>query len=317
MMNTYNTQLEQIQCGNLAVITDIQRFTVHDGPGIRTMVFFKGCPLRCRWCQNPETWHRSPELMYFKDNCIGCGRCVQTCKNGALSIQETGLSIDISKCKKCGQCAEACYPGALKVSGKLMSVNDVFDVVIRDRVFYEKSGGGVTLSGGECTTYASFASKLLQRLQQAGIRTAIETCGFCDPARFSEVTDFVDLVLFDMKIPNDRASIPQTGQEFTPILHNLEALRRKGKRVILRYPMIPGVNTGEEMLQTIAHIAQCNAIEDIHILPFHQMGSNKWSALYRDYPCEAMDPPSDDSIQAAKEYWQQAGLHVNVGGTGA
>ncbi|MDO5548796.1 MAG: glycyl-radical enzyme activating protein [Eubacteriales bacterium] len=317
MMNTYQTQREQIKDGRLAVVTDIQRFTVHDGPGIRTMVFFKGCPLRCRWCQNPETWRQAPELMYFKDNCIGCGNCIRTCKNGALSVGEAGISIDVTKCKRCGQCAEACYPGALKVSGALMSVDEVFDIAIRDQVFYEKSGGGVTLSGGECTTYAPFASELLRRLQVAGIHTAIETCGFCAPERFTQVTDHVNLVLFDIKVPDDRASVPQTGQQFQPILCNLESLRRKGTRVILRYPMIPGVNTGDAMLETIARIAADNSIEDIHILPFHQMGSNKWSALYRDYSCETMEPPTDEAIQKAKEYWERSGLRVNVGGTGA
>lgn len=145
---SFNNVLPQIESGHLAVITDIQRFSVHDGPGIRTIVFFKGCPLRCQWCQNPETWNRRPELMYYPDLCLHCGNCVSSCISSALSLSDAGISIDRSACLHCGTCTSSCYSDALKLAGQLMSVNEILDTVLRDLVFYQVSGGGLTLSGG-------------------------------------------------------------------------------------------------------------------------------------------------------------------------
>lgn len=315
-MNTYRQHQRDILDGKLAVVTDIERFSVHDGPGIRTMVFFKGCPLRCQWCQNPETWHRSPELMYFRDNCIGCGNCAAACPSGALRLTEEGVTINQSLCLHCGTCAKACYPEALKVSGKLMSVDDVVEQVVRDKVFYQTSNGGVTLSGGECTTYPTFITELLKRLQSFGIHTAIETCGFCNKAVFEQIIKYVDLLLFDIKVPREGRDKQYTGKSCAPILSNLRRARDLGKSVILRYPMIPTVNDDTETLHAITDIASQTNITELHLLPFHQMGSNKWHALSRNYLCEEKEEPSDDDILRVKNELVAGGLNVCVGGAG-
>ncbi len=308
--------LPQIESGQLAVITDIQRFSVHDGPGIRTIVFFKGCPLRCQWCQNPETWNRGPELMYYPDLCLHCGNCVSSCTTGALSLSGSGITINRNFCLHCGACASSCYSDALKIAGQLMSVSEVLETVLRDLVFYQSSGGGLTLSGGECTTYPLFIKSLLQQAKEIGIHTAIETCGFGDYSRYLSILPYLDLILFDIKVPTPHKDIKFTGQSFESIIDNLQHICTFGKAVILRYPMIPGVNDDEQTLHTIARIATKNHISELHILPFHQLGSGKWTALSRNYSCECVQSPSEEQIAHAKSVFEASGLLVNVGGSG-
>ena len=314
MMGLYNEKIKDIREGNLAVITDIQRFSVHDGPGIRTMVFFKGCPLRCQWCQNPETWNREPELMYFQDNCIGCGNCQRACPTGTLALTENGVTIDRQKCIRCGSCAKQCFPGALKTSGRFMTEDQLVYEIMKDEVFYRKSGGGVTLSGGECTTFAVFIEKLLARVREMGVHTAIETCGFCDPERFRRIIAHVDLLLYDIKVPRSGPDRIYTGQSCDRILENLRMARSMDKEVVLRFPMIPGVNNDPETLKTIIEVAKSNRIQDINILPFHKMGSGKWRALGRTYVAEDRLEPTDDEIAFVKKVLLDGGLRATVGG---
>lgn len=312
-LNEQNKQ--EIQSGNAAVITDIEKFASHDGPGIRTMVFFKGCPLCCLWCQNPETWNPLPERMYFKTQCIGCGHCVAGCPNHALTLDTDGVHMEISKCVRCGRCAERCYAEAIKVSGRLMRLDEVFNEVLKDQMFYQTSGGGLTLSGGECTMHARFASRLLQKAQSHGIHTAIETCGFCQWDKFHQVIQFVDLILFDIKVPVPQKSRQYTGQDCGLILENIRRARALDKHIILRLPLIPGVNDDDATLRVIGDTARSNGIEELHILPFHQAGSNKWHALVRDYAFEAQRIPTDTEIIRVQETLSQYLPHVSVGGS--
>lgn len=298
-----------------AVITDIQRFTVHDGPGLRTMVFFKGCPLRCKWCQNPETWNSKPEILYYADQCIRCGNCTAICPVGAIRLTETGVIKASSQCVGCGKCAEVCYADAMKQSGKYMSVDEILAVVLKDQVFYEQSCGGMTLSGGECTLYAEFAQELLKKAQKYGIHTAIETCGFCAWERLHRMLEYTDLLLFDIKVPYSDKSIQYTGKDCRIIVENLRKAATLGKKIVLRYPMIPGVNDDMASLKTIGKIGADNKIQEIHILPFHQMGQSKWHALGRKYDCEHWEIASMDSAEEAARILRQYYPYVSIGGS--
>lgn len=298
-----------------AVVTDIQRFTVHDGPGLRTMVFFKGCPLRCKWCQNPETWNPEPEILYYAASCIHCGACAAACPAGAIRLTETGVVRTSAPCLGCGKCAEACYADALKQSGQYMSVEEIFEVVLKDKVFYDQSHGGMTLSGGECTLHAEFARLLLKKAQEHGIHTAIETCGFCTWERLNSMLQYTDLLLFDIKIPESEKSIRYTGRDCRPIFENLAKAAAAGQKIVLRYPMMPGVNDDIQSLKTIGKIGTDNGIREIHILPFHQMGQSKWHALGRKYDCEHWEIVSMESAEKAASILRNYFPYVAIGGS--
>lgn len=313
-LNNFHTAIKE---GKLAVITDIQRFSVHDGPGIRTIVFFKGCPLRCRWCQNPETWNIEPEILYYEDMCIHCGRCVTVCPVQAITMNKQNIHMNRNACIRCGACSGICYAGAMKAVGTLMSPDEILQAVLKDRTFYKQSGGGVTLSGGECTVYAEFICTLLKKLKEHGIHTAIETCGQFQWNRLEEAISYADLFLFDIKVTDPSKSQYYTGQNSNLILENLRRLRSINKHVVLRFPMIPGVNDDDSMLFTIVQLALDNNISELHIMPFHQLGSSKWSALNRQYTCFHTRSPSDSELEHAKKILSSQGMHVSIGGSGS
>lgn len=299
---------------DVAIITDIQKNSQHDGPGIRTMAFFKGCPLRCRWCQNPETWDPRPELMYCPVLCIHCGACVSACPNQELTLTEEGLVIDRTRCMRCGSCASHCYSKALRLAGTRVTLDELYEKLIDDEVFYRKTGGGVTLSGGECTMQTGFVIKLLEKLKKHGIHTAIETCGYCEWKQFSEILKWVDLVLFDMKVPFDEQSKKYVGRSNRLILDNLKRTREMGKEVILRFPMIPGVNDDDASLKEIVRIANRSDAKRMNILPFHQMGASKWGEIGRTYSLAELEPPTQEDIEHAVCIFKDGGLDTCVGG---
>lgn len=300
-----------------AIITDIQRFSVHDGMGIRTLVFFKGCPLRCAWCQNPETYLRTPELMYSRSECIGCGACIDVCPEKAITIEEDlSIKTNRDKCVLCGKCVDICYANARKIVGKEMSVDDVYKEVMKDEVFYKHSGGGVTLSGGEVTIYPAFASSLLSRLKNSGVHTAIETSGYCKWENMKKILNYTDLVLFDIKHPYSEQHKHYTGVENKLILDNLKKICLEKIPIIIRFPMIPGVNDDPNIIKEVAKIAiNAKAIE-LHILPFHQVGEPKWYSLDKNYTFASKKMPTKESLLLAKSIICDMGINVNIGGTG-
>lgn len=300
-----------------AVITDIQKFTVHDGPGIRTMVFFKGCPLRCEWCHNPETLDVKAELIHNQTLCIGCGKCLDACRQGAISAGEDGVRIDRSKCVVCGSCARTCFIGALEIAGYVVTLDELYDKLTEDEVFYKSSGGGVTLSGGECTMQPQFVTKLLQKLKKNGIHTAIETCGCCNTETFLKITDYVDLVLFDVKVPETEKSKKHCGRGNELILKNLSEIAERGREIVIRFPMIPGCNDDEDSIRKIADIACRNGIKRLNIMPFHQLGASKYRFLDKEYNCEEIKPPDNEDIQRALDIFLACGLDASVGGSKA
>jgi pyruvate formate lyase activating enzyme len=299
-----------------AIITDIQRFSVHDGPGIRTLVFFKGCPLKCIWCQNPETLSSSPQLFYSESICIHCGLCAEECPRKAIRRTPDGVVFERSLCQACGRCVPYCYPGARRMVNREVSLEEVFAEVMKDEVFYRNSGGGVTLSGGEVSLYPSFARELLKKLKGEAVHTAIETCGYAEWPSLRMILEYSDLALFDIKLTDRVKHERYTGVDNQKILDNLARVARLGVPLIVRIPLIPGVNNDARTLREIAHLAQQAKAAEVHILPFHQLGASKWLALGRAYQCAQMPCPSHDEIEEARRILGEGGLKVNVGGAG-
>jgi pyruvate formate lyase activating enzyme len=263
-------------------ITDIHRTSVVDGPGLRTTVFLKGCPLRCLWCHNPETQRRRIQLGFDPSKCRSCGSCVAVCPTSALSLHDGKARIDRALCTDCGQCAEVCPSGALFLYGKEMTDDEVLAEVVKDRAYYDASGGGVTISGGEPMAQPEFTLSLLRKCREAGIHTALDTTGFF-PRQLCEMTLAVtDLYLFDYKATDAELHLEVTGVPLAPILEMLEFLLSRSAKVLLRCPMIPGLNDQEDHLAAIAEMERrFPSLAGIEILPWHTMGNSKYVRLGR------------------------------------
>jgi pyruvate formate lyase activating enzyme len=266
------------------VIFDIQSYAIHDGPGIRTCVFFKGCPLRCAWCHNPESQSRKPEMAYRESKCVRCGRCVEACPRGAL-VMEDEVVRDMECCTACGQCADACLEEAMERIGYEISAEEVARVVEMDKPFFDQSGGGVTLTGGEPTAQAEFLFELLGELKRRGIHTALETCGYFEGKLVDRLVGSVDLFLFDVKHLSEQRHKQATGAGNRRILDNFQAIvERAGvERVIPRIPVIPGFNSDTESVESTAvFLAGKNWSGPVHLLAHHTWARDKYRMLGRD-----------------------------------
>ena len=273
------------------MIFDIQRFSVHDGPGIRTTVFFKGCNLRCRWCHNPESWSPEPELERYPDKCISCGGCVRACPHGAY----TASGWDAARCTACGACAAVCPTGAARLAGYEKSAEAILETVLRDRPFYGAEGG-ITASGGECLLQIDLLEALLRGAKAAGIATAVDTAGNVPWVRFERVLDCADLFLYDVKAATPALHREMTGADNARIVDNLRRLTRAGARVWVRVPLIPGVAAEIDELRRIgALLVETGGIERVELLNYHRLGFGKFASLGRPSP---MDP---DAVPLSKE----------------
>ena len=293
-------------------IFDIQRCSLHDGPGIRTTVFMKGCPLRCAWCHNPEGQTSRPLLSFVPEKCIGCGYCLRVCRNQGHRVLDGRHALDRAKCVVCGLCTRECFAGALEVVGRDVTVEDVLEVVLRDRPFYESSMGGITLSGGEPLLQAAFSKALLQQAKQAGLHCCVETCGQYEYDRLEAVAPYVDLFLYDWKESDPARHLDYCGASNERILANLRALHDAGRKIRLRCPIIPGFNDRSGHFQGIAALAQSLPnLEGVELLPYHRLGESKIRRFGLDHEAmlrvKAVDP---DSLPRWTEFLRRRGLVV-------
>lgn len=295
------------------LVFNIMRFSVHDGPGIRTTVFFKGCPLRCWWCHNPEGQRMEPEVIEFPERCIRCGDCVGACPHGALQLSDRVVR-DADLCRHDGVCAGVCPSGGRQLAGRRMTVADVVAEVLKDRVFFEESGGGVTLSGGEPLTQAAFAEGLLAALRARRIHTAVETSGFAPPDALVRISEYVDLWLYDVKVMDAERHRRATGVDNDRILRNLELLAREGRAVIVRVPVVPGVNDDSANFDAMCAFLFPLGLRRVDLLPYHRIGSSKYDRLGLASRMESVAPPTAQQMETLAARLTQHGFSVRIGG---
>ncbi len=301
-----------------ACIFDIQPYSIHDGPGIRTTVFFKGCPLRCLWCHNPESNNVYPQLMYYSAKCRGCGRCIDLCPVQAISLFDESKKVktDRTRCTNCGTCTNACLYRAREMTGKMMTVDEVFEQVMSDRIFFETSGGGITASGGEPLCVPSFIRTLFEKCKKEGIHTAIETCGYGSWEAVREAMLYTDLVLYDLKVMDSKLHKEFTGVDNGQILENCVCIRRRlHKAMVVRIPVVPGFNDSRENLISTADFIkrELGADVPVHLLPYHSLGDSKLDSLESGKCRLDILPLGEEQMNDLKKLMSDTGLNVQVG----
>jgi pyruvate formate lyase activating enzyme len=298
------------------MIFDLKRYAIHDGPGIRVNVFFKGCPLHCFWCHNPEGVSKEPELMLMPNRCARCGDCVRACNYQALSQADNGqVKADRSKCTLCGDCAEACQREAIEIVGREVSVEDILKEIEKDRIFFEQSGGGVTLTGGEPLSQPEFAEALIDSLHMKGIQVALDTSGYAPAETFLRLTKKSDLVLFDLKMMDGEGHKKYTGASNEIILKNLKAIDESAIPVWIRVPLIPGVNDDGKNFEKMADfLLELKSVKMINILPYHKGGVEKFKRLGKDNEFKVYEPPSREKVDSVINFFKQKGFKVRQGG---
>ncbi len=294
-------------------IFDLQHFSTDDGPGIRSTVFLKGCPLKCQWCANPESQSPQRQLAHRSAVCIGCGMCMASCPQGALSPGEKGMVIDRTKCVGCGSCVKMCPTGAMFFYGRDISVEEAFAEVRKDKSYYEHSGGGVTTGGGECMMQPEFVAELFKLCRAEGIHTALDTCGYFPEESLPLVWDYTDLVLFDLKLMNKAKHMEYIGTDNELIHRNLEAMINKGMTVFIRVPVIPGVNDSEEELEAIAkYVAELDKNLHVDILPYHRFGERKYEMLGMEYKLKGTVSPDDEKKASYGAIFEKYGIDHRI-----
>jgi pyruvate formate lyase activating enzyme len=295
------------------MIFNIQRYSIDDGPGIRSTVFLKGCPLRCLWCSNPESQKYWPEITHRDISCKKCGRCVDVCEVQAISIDEEGVYINRETCTRCGKCVEVCPSETLKVMGREVSVEEVLLEIKRDMEYYRNSGGGVTVSGGEPLFQPEFTAALLKLCREAGIHTCLDTSGYGDASALDEILPYTSLVFFDLKHTDPVIHKELTGQSNERILHNLELIAAKEIPTVIRIPLITGLNDSEEQIAAMARIVVGTAKQMIvNLLPYHRYGMGKYKMLDRPYKLGELERPTEAKLHRAKEIFEFFGISCEI-----
>jgi pyruvate formate lyase activating enzyme len=327
--------------GERGVITEILRFSVNNGPGIRTTVFLKGCRLRCKWCHNPEGVRHYPEVFHFWPNCVDCGDCDEVCPSGAMTLlgkEEWGgdvrkievegeellmkfskkmvrkIRIDKALCIGCLRCVEACKHDAFVVAGEFTTVDKVMDEVKKDSVFYEVSGGGMTLSGGEPTAQPDFCYALLKAAKEAGLHTALDTNGYIDWDTLSKLLDYTDLVLYDIKLMDSEAHKEFSGASNEIILENAERIAKRGTEMRVRVPVIPNVNDSKRNLEETAKFAKSLGVEFVDLLPYHPYAGQKYRQFSLDFPYPIGVGYPEEKLEELRKIFETQGLKTTIGG---
>jgi pyruvate formate lyase activating enzyme len=302
------------------IVFDVKRYSIHDGPGIRTTFFFKGCPLFCWWCHNPEGISPLPAPAYHKNRCIGCGRCVRECPQAARSFGKDGITLDSSRCVECRECEKACPTRAIEFVGIKMTVRDVLRIAKKDIPFFDESGGGVTFSGGEPLMQPEFLLACLKALKEEEIRTAVDTSGFCREDDILHAAEYADLFLFDVKLIDPKQHEHYTGVSNNRILKNLELLDQKIGRegrggINIRIPLIPGVNDSPENLEAVVELVRSlRSVVAVNVLPYHSIGSGKYKNLELEFRMGKTASPTDEDVMRVLSMFASRGVHAVKGG---
>jgi pyruvate formate lyase activating enzyme len=317
MVSLRGLSLSNTESADKAEVTgcvfNIERFAIRDGPGIRTTVFLKGCPIRCLWCSNPESMQPHPQLFYFDNLCTRCYRCVEACPNKANTVTPDGdIEIDRALCQSCGECVEACPNKARDINGKVMTVEEVLEEVKKDALFYQNSGGGITASGGEPTYQPEFLWHLFNRSQQAAIHTCMDTTGFVKTKVLQNILERTDLVLYDIKHMDPEKHKEYTGVDNSLILENARVVAA-ARPMIVRVPLIPGHNDTEENLSALVKFMKELRLNRIDLLPYHSLGKMKYARLGMEYRLADLEPYEKEDIAGIKESLESQGLEVGVG----
>jgi len=294
-----------------AILFDIQRFSLHDGPGIRTTVFFKGCPLRCAWCQNPESWKEKPEIAFYEHLCRRCFNCLPACEEKAI-VQHVHRRVDTAKCTSCGKCADTCVDTALRVVGREWDVGTLVDELVKDCDYFEDSGGGVTLSGGEPMLQAGFLKALLPELKKRELHVTLETCGVFTWGRMESLLPFLDLVFYDLKIMDGDTHAGFTGSDNTLILDNFTGLSKNLKNLQARMPVIPGVNDSRANIAATAEFLKMNDRDSIHCLPYHNMGEAKIPRLTTCQKSLNLESSTAEDLTRVKALFETQGVEAII-----
>ena len=297
------------------LIFDIKRYAIHDGPGIRTTVFFKGCLLHCPWCHNPEGQDSNLELSFNKTRCLeDCSECIKICPQDALSRLNHDISIAREKCDLCGDCTQVCPTEAVEIIGKKLTVEDVMEEIEKDRVFHEESAGGVTFSGGEPLAQLEFLHALLLECKKKGIHTVLDTCGYASFEDLDKIADKIDLFLYDFKLMDDKKHQETTGVSNKLIIENLKKLSERGSQIVVRIPIIMGVNDSHENItKTAEFLTSLPGIQGISLLPYHKGGRQKYARLSKSSRMDKTPAPSREKINRIKKRLEHFGFQVRIG----
>jgi pyruvate formate lyase activating enzyme len=288
------------------VVFDIMRFAIRDGPGLRTTVFLKGCPLSCWWCHNPESQSREFELLVREDRCIRSGACLEVCDYGAVA--------NGPECTHCGRCVSACPSGAREMIGRQMTAEEVMAEIERDIPFYDESGGGVTFSGGEPLMQPEFLESLLRRCKAEGVHTAVDTCGAASRSVFERINPYVDLYLYDLKLMDPREHRKYTGASNRRMLENLRALAASGAAIMARVPVVPGITDDDGNMREIGSFASSLGIRDVALLPYHKTTEDKYARLGKRYRLAGLEAPPAERMRDLRDKLTALGLNVTIGG---
>jgi len=289
-------------------IFDIQHYSIHDGPGIRTTVFLKGCPLSCLWCSNPESQRSRPEIMFDASRCTHCGRCVEVCPHNASVKHENTIGISRERCQGCGTCVGHCPNEARQLVGRKIAVEEILEEVVQDRPFYENSGGGVTLSGGEPMSQPDFTRALLKRCKEKGMHTVLDTSGYVQVDLWDRVLEYLDMILFDLKQMDTRKHKAYTGVSNELIFASAQKLASRKIPMVIRIPLIPGYNDTDQNGAACARFARELGITTIELLPFHRLCSNKYTKLQKEWKLDAVVSPSQERLEELQAIFTSQGL---------